>query len=792
MATNSTNTDRRDPRISDNDEDASRRVRARVSRACTRCRARKDRCDGRQPQCFNCIAASQPCSYVAGIKKRGLPEGYVRGMEKLWAVMIQKVHGLDDTVRQVVNDSEEELVRIWNHYKHGNDLHTAWKESRVLSELERLLSRVDQGPALDLKRKRDREDDEDATNSSNETPSDIQFLVPDFKVTEVSNRDEDVINDTPALSRGRPPSQPTTSSSPGSVPLPSSASVLLEHYFKYTHCWFPVLDRPYTLKKMYEYTRPERRANHEPSDLAYMWAMCAYSEQQTMHTRSHAILKQSSTVDEMRDHARRMIPSESGPFSLGHVQALLLLVLLDIGIGKWTSAWILVGFAVRALLDVMDSGQTIPPKWMATLQGCFILDTIVSMRVKRPPHLRSEHLPRDQFLDEDGYEEWEPWSANRWDTPESREPGFVISCFNRLTELCMIANGSFRDERSQRHMEAPPARDLIVKFQDLTDRYPLNVMDIERRPPHQMVLQACHFATLAMTSHLTGGIRENPRWKFLENLELFEHSWNAPENCGIPSIMAVLCHLVYPRSDNSSIFLDIDAPALLSERFNQVLAKLSVIWPEFESLKAPLPPNTQILPQENAPRPSSGTFPSGQRNGLTSNTAISLPPPQTNFWPVTSLVTQTDHMVPEDIPAGTRDPPVLRYQDIPNYHDQVGQAPRIGSAPIDYGPMSIDIAEQGGPASFDSNLIRKSGAIGTSPSFNGDEIDTLFHEMAQLDTTQWSTDRTQGLKDFGFADDSTFEAFCNDPDRLMLPGGLREASFNIAFGSQATFTSGNS
>ena len=61
-------------------------------------------------------------------------------------------------------------------------------------------------------------------------------------------------------------------------------------------------------------------------------------------------------------------------------------------------------------------------------------------------------------------------------------------------------------------------------------------------------------------------------------------------------------------------------------------------------------------------------------------------------------------------------------------------------------------------------------SIATSPSFQGDEIDALFHEMAQLDTTEWTSGRNQGLKDIGF-DDLSFEQFCNDPDRLFS-GGL--------------------
>lgn len=45
-------------------------------------------------------------------------------------------------------------------------------------------------------------------------------------------------------------------------------------------------------------------------------------------------------------------------------------------------------------------------------------------------------------------------------------------------------------------------------------------------------------------------------------------------------------------------------------------------------------------------------------------------------------------------------------------------------------------------------------------------IDAIFKDLAYLDTTEWSTNREAGLKDFGFLDDSTFQAFCHDPDRL--------------------------
>lgn len=108
---------------------------------------------------------------------------------------------------------------------------------------------------------------------------------------------------------------------------------------------------------------------------------------------------------------------------------------------------------------------------------------------------------------------------------------------------------------------------------------------------------------------------------------------------------------------------------------------------------------------------------------------------------------------------------------VPTFGHSFDAQPQLESGIMDYGNMNIDIPEPSDKLHFGilpGSGSRSVGGVTTSPSFNGDEIDALFHEMAELDTTQWSLNRSQGLKDFGFQDDSTFEAFCNDPDRLML------------------------
>jgi hypothetical protein len=51
-------------------------------------------------------------------------------------------------------------------------------------------------------------------------------------------------------------------------------------------------------------------------------------------------------------------------------------------------------------------------------------------------------------------------------------------------------------------------------------------------------------------------------------------------------------------------------------------------------------------------------------------------------------------------------------------------------------------------------------------SSNSTSLDAIFKDLAYLDTTEWATSREAGLKDFGFIDDTTFQEFCHDPDRL--------------------------
>ncbi|KAK6376481.1 hypothetical protein LTS17_007076 [Exophiala oligosperma] len=742
----------------------------------------KDRCDGLRPRCSSCANAGQLCLYVAGNKKRGLPEGYVRGIEKLWALMLQKISGLDDSVRQVMLENEDELLRIWNHPKYGDNLHTVWKESGILSNLERLLSQVEQRAPV-LKRKRNEEDDGSGTETYEQ---DSRVLTPAFCVKNISELSRDTVSraprssDNPNVDRINQIVSPNLANAP--LQLPKSASTLLHHYFSYTHCWFPILHRSLTLRRFYEHTRVYNRRPLENSELACLWAICAYSKQQRAQLSSNN--DDSPSVEEMRSAARTFIPSEEGPFTIEHVQALLVIVLLDVGRGKWTSAWILLGFAVRAYLDLTGTRGNVvndtaragqQNQWTGTLQGCFVLDSILSMQLMRTPHLRTEYLTGVKFLDEDGIEEWEPWNAVGPENVPSPEPAFARSCFNQLTRLFMVTPGLMNLEGHQ-SMAINSSRGL----HDLAETFPFPVFEIEPRAPHQMLLQICYLALTARFS--------DPRTRperlllFSQALKVFDQAWNSVK-CGLPSILVSISKLPYLPSDLSSPFGSIS----LSEDHRQVLTRLSTVWPGFFPNDKELEVGSNLLS-----RPTTASIQS-----LRSQPGASVDSPfhRADFWPNDVPALQIDM---SDAPAANADlgpTTVLGLHEIPSLPHTTNPAPRLGSEILDYGLINVDMTEplpstNVGRASA-SQQAPTMGAM-TSPSFDGDEIDALFHEMAQLDANEWSMDRTQNFKDFGFADASTFEAFCNDPDRLMLSNeymgpGLSQSSNPMSYGARGTF-----
>lgn len=502
--------------------------RKRVSQACDKCRTRKDKCDGKKPICSNCATHGRDCTYEANVKKRGLPEGYVRGMEKLWGLTIREVNGAEDAVLLILTGDEGARVRGWNDDTQSENLVDAWRKSRISRELERLLPVLDSG-VEGSKRKRVELDDAQpekkfahaeagpglsaipaadtagrATGSYSRKEHDVRRLsrsqsgISPFLVAEG--------NATTAYTNSMGTSSLTQN--PTSPILPADTWQLLDIYFSYTHCWLPIVEKHDLLKTSHQYSQNGAGySSFNSGDLAALFAALTYAKYQSfglkMATDTDISAERDSILDSMYSQARSLIPDELGTFEIGHIQALLILGLTNLGLGRFSAAWYLIGQAARVALDLgldnrsSEGKQNIRPNTRGKIVflGCFALDTIVSARLARVPHLTSSSVNKVGYADEDGLEEWDPWTdclnvqANVWST--LRGPATILSTFNRLLKVLQFLNDCICSSKRSRNPQVAI---------ELTER--LKKLDLYQTPPfHNEVQSAADSGLPALLPH---------------------------------------------------------------------------------------------------------------------------------------------------------------------------------------------------------------------------------------------------------------------------------------------------
>lgn len=720
--------------------------RKRVSRACDRCRTKKDKCNGQRPACSACIAAGQICLYDPSTKKRGLPEGYVRGLEKLWALCIDKVQGLEDVVSCMIEEHNQDLLDIWNHETIGENLHATWKDSKILHELEAILSRLESDSSLNLKKTREKE--EDVTDKAAE----LSFhRLPRYHLkggADLSGLDPT----SPLAQRDAMQKPPLIHPS-----LPKRASGLIDTYFSFTHCWFPIVERHRVLKTTYSYTRQPAACQAYTADLSVLWAILAYTD-----TQSTADAGSGNTVDpqertemtaeQMQKTARQLIPDENGPFEIGHVQALLLLVLLYIGQGNWSCAWALVGQTTRIALDLGLGTGTSKKHGTNVLYGCFILDTLVSAHLMRPALLRRQDIEAVGYLEEDGHDEWDPWTTSKAPTSVHREPAFIVSCFNRLVDIFMIMNDTISDRRTGREKQIYfQAR--ADELRDMPSKFPMPIGS--EGPPHHVYLQLFHLSTniLVLRESFDGGAPSDPLARLAcEILILLTKYAQQNPSLGLAMIPPVLenpirsaCYAAIAARPSFDQLQGLPSYNAFARKMTDHTSGLCSVWPVFAGL-------TKLWQKEI------------QAGPLDIFGAANLERCSTSNW------------------QNTDNGPVSR-------HANASAISHQGRAVVDLEGFDVPMSGVEQPTSLGEPSALPAGltmpASDPSPSFQGDDIDAIFHNLAHLDTTDWTNGREQGLQDFGFTDETTFQAFCNDPERLATSAGT--SSGNLAHDVTTSF-----
>lgn len=466
-----------------------RTQRRRVEKACDICRRRKERCNGAKPQCSTCKVAKRACLYTSETKRRGLPEGWVKALERLYAFAMQCIPDLEATILRLMRDESShcwhaDFLKTWTNTVESHDLAKEWKQSTLCDELQRLLYELD------------------ATDIAPEDQSGAARLQGLYDLVErqyenqqriVSVRDQATVSAPLVTSRPRPP---------------PDANKLIDFHFLWTQNWLPIMDRGHVHRSLYHVLRDE--AGESRANEASLYALLSLS----LVRRRHAIRLQSGTPSPLHyaDHAQQILNDSIGPPTTATVQTLLLLALYEIARSRHEGAWLLVGRASRSIAliqrahhDEATSQSTVsPPEILTRLNlAAFVRDSLISAHLGLLSTFNSvgNGCALNERLVEDGAEEWAPGPSSSADpsaTDASEfDPGFCLSAFNRLVDRCVelrsIMAGGTGDRVSSVTTRAP------IRASNFPQHQTLRLLDTLLRLlelPNNDKRQNCNFEEL--------------------------------------------------------------------------------------------------------------------------------------------------------------------------------------------------------------------------------------------------------------------------------------------------------
>ncbi|KAI1748889.1 fungal-specific transcription factor domain-containing protein [Xylaria castorea] len=455
--------------------------RQRVSRACDQCRAAREKCDGIQPLCFPCASQNRPCSWKEPKKKRGVQTGYIRTLEMALGWIFDKIPESENSLHGLLTHEggQGRLLLAGKDVAAGNRLHRRWRKSTVHEEIERVLSGDTASTANDSTP--GGESDEDGPEGDSFAPQDTKSASNISEPTGPLKSERELPDRTqpssqwhedPATSKGSDADllisptnlQSPRSQRPSTVGLPSNHWRLLDIYFSYTHIWFPILEKHELLKTGYSYSDEGLRITRDTpgsAGHAELWAALALASYQEMASRIGEGVEEvppNPTYMKPRDiyhMARNLIPIEDGFFETRHVNALLLLTLVNMACNDLRAAWMLIGMASRVALSLRLHGNLASTRHRQsshTYMGCFILDTLLSARLGLLPHLRSgmAHISLPHLNDD--LDEWQPWmpcsdfGPSKRDARPSRMPSHSMSAFGILHRIHLVLSHRLWDD----------------------------------------------------------------------------------------------------------------------------------------------------------------------------------------------------------------------------------------------------------------------------------------------------------------------------------------------------------
>ncbi|EKV11582.1 C6 transcription factor, putative [Penicillium digitatum PHI26] len=705
----------------------------------------------------------------------------------------------------------EKLISVWADDGASESLHECWKTSRLFGALEKLLSNSDTPGLATGKRSRNPQDDD----------PDSQW---GFRVARTSPlgpgapRVVEPFAASPGVKRARLSKETDGRCIPGPSPhmlqLPPQTSQLLDIYFAITHSWFPVVVKHNILRASYLYANaPFSIAAASPGsgDHAALWAILSYTITQSRTIPRAGPAGTVALAKEFYAVSRNLIPTEKERYEPGHIQALLLLALVNMGLEDWTAAWLLSGQAVRMAVSVglgtvSDNRRSDELRQgKAVFLGCFVVDSLLSFRLSRSPAMPSNDLTAVGLLEEDGLEEWNSWvdvlpptgaPQGSKNTPR-RGPLLALSCFNRLVELASVLNKISRHMSSGYNM-ATFAQQLVMELKQWDGCLPLGCRLIgpesiypERHSallPHQSYLGLTYVATLLrLYLQLISGEQglhrsqrpatEGAKKLLYRGLSMLTQHLENFSMCGFPPLFELSLRTIAEQAFRLRTIADSSDTfpfARWADELQHKTTTFTSTWPAYGSLVSTMERwqhsnevvgGPSIFPMavgvsfSGAPMARPMHPPGGARNlsqngegDFTSSIlGISMPVDGQSLTPKDTVMENTDIGVTDVAPHHPREQSGLP--------DKITPRSRADSM---YGTSSAQyqLPQPQTPDSTTSTPMMPGNVASVG------DVDAIFNDLAYLDTTEWSTNREAGLKDFGFLDDSTFQAFCHDPDRL--------------------------
>lgn len=371
--------------------------RRRVSRACDACRSAKDKCDGAKPRCQRCASLRRHCTYLNPGKRRGIRTGYLRAIELALALLLEALPACEGVLLRALAERgaglSGALLDKENPSPATEALLSRWQRSEAFRAIERLISRDEVVVPEDTP-------DGDSTGSVPwpvDTPGgqgDASEGSPGWMSSSLMRTPTNPGHDRPAAPL---------------LELPANFRHYLNVYFASTHSWLPIIEEEAVSQLAASYPLTGLRVN--PCERAYalhseLWSAMALGaaldpahrgSQDIEMGSTNGVMGPSSSRASLYTTARALIPLEDGTLATSHVRSLLLLSLVKLSQDETNAAWLLIGQAVRLLLGLPKNHggheRITHGQQSGITMACFVLDTLVSLALGNPSHMRSPDLP---------------------------------------------------------------------------------------------------------------------------------------------------------------------------------------------------------------------------------------------------------------------------------------------------------------------------------------------------------------------------------------------------------------